>query len=151
MENKLENKYVNVIKKDSFLDDKKLRDVVLEILPQVNIENEEDVKQILLNEFVNDVTEEEFDEITNNLEKYKSILIDFVNDKIKQIKNYGEGGVFETDPEFFEITVANKNFKVLIAKTDFEKEQGLQYVEELDSNEGMLFDYSEESPTELSF
>ena len=151
MENKLENKYVNVIKKDSFLDDKKLRDVVLEILPQVNIENEEDVKQILLNEFVNDVTEEEFDEITNNLEKYKSILIDFVNDKIKQIKNYGEGGVFETDPEFFEITVANKNFKVLIAKTDFEKEQGLQYVEELDSNEGMLFDYSEENPTELSF
>ena len=151
MENKLENKYVNVIKKDSFLDDKKLRDVVLEILPQVNIENEEDVKQILLNEFVNDVTEEEFNEITNNLEKYKSILIDFVNDKIKQIKNYGEGGVFETDPEFFEITVANKNFKVLIAKTDFEKEQGLQYVEELDSNEGMLFDYSEENPTELSF
>lgn len=151
MDNKLENKYINLIKKDSFLDNEKLREVVMEILPSVNLENEEEVKQILLDEFVDDITEEDFDEIADNLEKYKNFLVDFVNEKVSQIKNYGEGGVFETDPEFFEITVANKNFKILIAKTESEKERGLQHVEELEVNEGMLFDYSDENPEELSF
>ena len=151
MDNKLENKYVNLIKKDSFLDNEKLREVVMKILPSVNLENEEEVKQILLDEFVDDITEEDFNEIADNLEKYKNFLVDFVNEKVSQIKNYGEGGVFETDPEFFEITVANKNFKILIAKTESEKERGLQHVEELEDNEGMLFDYSDESPEELSF
>ena len=79
------------------------------------------------------------------------MLIEFVNSQLDQVKSYGEGGVFEAEPDFYEITVAGNVYKVLLAQTEEEKEQGLQNVESLESNEGMLFDYSEKLPTELSF
>jgi hypothetical protein len=87
----------------------------------------------------------------DNLEDYKDILVDFINSQLDQVKSYGKGGVFETEPEFYEITVAGKTYKVLIAQSEEDKEQGLQGVEFLEDNEGMLFDYSEEMPEELSF
>ena len=151
MEEKLQDKYVDLIKDDIFLRKKKLNKIAMDILPKVNIDDVEEIENLLLREFMEDVPEASSKTLIDNLEQYEDILIDFINSKVKDVKNYGEGGVFETDPEMFEITVANKNYKVIIAKTDSEKDTGLQNVEELDGDEGMLFDYSDESPTELSF
>ena len=47
------------------------------------------------------------------------------------------------------IRIANKEYEVQVAKTEEEKEQGLQGVNYLPDNEGMLFIYEE--PQELSF
>ena len=150
MEN-LQEKYVNLIKDDFFMKRQKLNELVKEILPSVNMDDPEELTELLVSELVEDVSEEDSKVIFENLEKYKDILIDFVNSQLDQVKSYGKGGVFETNPEFYEIVVADKTFKILIAQTEEEKEKGLQNVEELETNEGMLFDYSEELPTELSF
>lgn len=48
-------------------------------------------------------------------------------------------------------TINEKQYNLLVAKTEEEKETGLMKVESMDDNEGMLFDYSEEKPTELGF
>lgn len=52
--------------------------------------------------------------------------------------------------ETINITIANKKYKVKVAKTEEEKEKGLQNVESLPEDEGMLFDYSEK-PQEVGF
>ena len=49
------------------------------------------------------------------------------------------------------VTINNKEYELLVAITEEEKERGLQNVEEMDSDEGMLFDYSEDVQEELSF
>jgi len=41
------------------------------------------------------------------------------------------------------ITINNKEYKVKVAKTEEEKEKGLQGVKELPEDEGMLFIYDE--------
>ena len=50
-----------------------------------------------------------------------------------------------------EIYVGNKQYEVEIAKSEIEKEKGLQDVESMDDNEGMLFDYTDDPQTEISF
>jgi len=50
-----------------------------------------------------------------------------------------------------EIKIGNKEFEVLVAQTEEEKERGLRDIEELESDEGMLFDYSNNPETDLSF
>ena len=52
--------------------------------------------------------------------------------------------------ETINITIANKKYKVKVAKTEEEKEKGLQNIESLPEDEGMLFDYSEK-PQEVGF
>ena len=47
------------------------------------------------------------------------------------------------------LEINDKEYNVLVAQTEIEKEQGLMNVEEMDENEGMLFVYNE--PQELSF
>lgn len=49
------------------------------------------------------------------------------------------------------IYVGDQKFSVLVVTTEEEKESGLQGVKSLDKNEGMLFDYTMDPPTELSF
>lgn len=49
------------------------------------------------------------------------------------------------------VSINNITYNLLIAKSEEEKETGLMNVEEMDDTEGMLFDYSDESPKELSF
>ena len=49
------------------------------------------------------------------------------------------------------VTINDKEYELLVAITEEEKERGLQNVEEMDSDEGMLFDYSEDIQEELSF
>jgi len=53
--------------------------------------------------------------------------------------------------ETISLTINNKQYNLLVAKSEEEKEQGLMNVEQMDENEGMLFDYSNELPNELSF
>lgn len=148
---KLENEYVDLIKDDFFMKKQKLSELAKEILPNVGINDPEKLTNFLIQELIEDVSEKDSEIIFENLENYKDILVDFINSQIDQVKNYGQGGIFETDPEFYEITVSGDVYKVLIAQTEEEKEQGLKNVESLEPNEGMLFDYSEELPTELSF
>lgn len=150
MEN-LQKEYEGIIKDDFFMKKQKLNELAKEILPQVGIDDPDELTNLLVQELVEDVSEEDSKVIFDNLEKYKDILIDFVNSQLDEVKSYGKGGVFEVDPELYEITVSGNTYKVLIAQTEEEKEQGLQGVESLKPDEGMLFDYSEELPTELSF
>lgn len=49
------------------------------------------------------------------------------------------------------IKVADKVYNVSIAQTEEEKEQGLMGVETLPEDQGMLFDYTNDPQTELSF
>lgn len=49
------------------------------------------------------------------------------------------------------IKVADKTYNVSIAQTEEEKEQGLMGVETLPEDQGMLFDYTDNPQTELSF
>lgn len=150
MEN-LKKEYIDLIKDDFFMKKQKLNEIAKEILPEVGIDDPEELTNMLVQELVEDVSEEDSKIIFENLENYKDILIDFINSQLDQVKSYGEGGIFETNPELYEITISGDTYKILIAQTEEEKEQGLQNVESLKPNEGMLFDYSEELPTELSF
>lgn len=150
MEN-LQKEYTNVIKDDFLMKKQKLNELAKEILPQVGIDDPDELTNLLIQELIEDVSEEDSKLIFDNLENYKDLLIEFINSQLDEVKSYGKGGVFEANPELYEITVSGDTYKVLIAQTEEEKEQGLQGVESLEPDEGMLFDYSEELPTELSF
>lgn len=150
MEN-LQKEYVDLIKDDFFMKKQKLNELTKEILPQVGLDDPDELTEFLVQELIEGISEEDSKVIFDNLEQYKDILTDFINSQLDSVKSYGKGGVFETNPEFYEITVSGDVYKILLAQTEEEKEQGLQNVESLEPNEGMLFDYSEELPTELSF
>lgn len=49
------------------------------------------------------------------------------------------------------IEIADKEYKVLVAKTEEEKRQGLSNIESMDLDEGMLFDYSDDPQDSLVF
>ena len=51
--------------------------------------------------------------------------------------------------ESLNISIGNKEYKVTVAETDEDREQGLQGVVELPEDEGMLFIFDE--PDEVSF
>lgn len=50
-----------------------------------------------------------------------------------------------------DITIADKMYTVSVAQTEEEKEKGLMGVETLPEDQGMLFDYTDDPQTELSF
>lgn len=64
---------------------------------------------------------------------------------------FAEGGQFETNGNWVTLSVGNHQYKVIVAKSEKEKEKGLQNVESLESNEGMLFDYVDEPQKKVSF
>lgn len=53
--------------------------------------------------------------------------------------------------EKISVKVEDKIYNVSVARTDEEKEKGLMGVETLPENEGMLFDYTDDPQTEISF
>ena len=57
----------------------------------------------------------------------------------------------ENNEVWIEVQIGNKTYNLLVATTEEEKERGLMYIESLDPDEGMLFDYSDEPQAELSF
>lgn len=72
---------------------------------------------------------------------------------LQRMKNFffAEGGQIENNDEWYDIYINNKNYKVMLVVSESDKERGLQDVEELDSNEGMLFDYVDDPQSEISF
>ena len=50
-----------------------------------------------------------------------------------------------------EVIINDKQYKLLLAKSEEEKEQGLKGVIELEENEGMLFDYRDNVQKECTF
>ncbi len=67
------------------------------------------------------------------------------------IKTFGEGGQFESDLDIVPVKIGDKTYKLLYLYTEEEKERGLKDVEELEENEGAIFDYSDDPQNELSF
>ena len=57
----------------------------------------------------------------------------------------------ENNQKQIEVQIGEKVYNLLVAETEEEKERGLMNVSEMDENEGMLFDYSDEPQAELSF
>lgn len=53
--------------------------------------------------------------------------------------------------ETIDIKIGDAVYSVFIAKTEDEKEKGLMGVETLPENQGMLFDYTDDPQTEISF
>lgn len=50
-----------------------------------------------------------------------------------------------------DVKIGNQIFNLLVAETEEEKERGLQDVESMEPNEGMLFDYSDDPQASISF
>ena len=50
-----------------------------------------------------------------------------------------------------EVQIGDKIYNLLVAETEEEKERGLQDVESMEPNEGMLFDYSDDPQASISF
>jgi hypothetical protein len=66
-------------------------------------------------------------------------------------KKYAEGGQFEEIDGFIDVDINGITYHLLHLITEEQKERGLMDVEELDPQEGALFDYSNEPQAELSF
>ena len=76
-----------------------------------------------------------------------SIIPQFLSEKRK----YAEGGQFEESEKRIDVKIGEETYHLLVAETEEQKEQGLMNVSEMDKNEGMLFDYSDDPQPELSF
>ena len=84
-----------------------------------------------------------------NLEEVADIIYSYLKDE--GIISFAQGGQFETQENWIEVQIGNKTYNLLVAETDEEKERGLQDVESMEPNEGMLFDYSDDPQASISF
>lgn len=50
-----------------------------------------------------------------------------------------------------DVQIGDKTYNLLVAETEEEKERGLMGVIEMDPDEGMLFDYSDDPQASISF
>ena len=73
MEN-LQKEYESIIKDDFFMKKQKLNELAKEILPQVGIDDPDELTNLLIQELVEDVSEEDSKVIFDNLEKYIKII-----------------------------------------------------------------------------
>ena len=64
---------------------------------------------------------------------------------------HAEGGEIENKDDVVIVNINGKSYRLVVADSEEEKEQGLMNVEELDADEGMLFDYRNDIQEELSF
>lgn len=64
---------------------------------------------------------------------------------------FATGGQFESDLDMVPVKIGNKTYNLLYLYSEEEKEKGLMDVEELDENEGALFDYSDDPQNYLAF
>ena len=69
----------------------------------------------------------------------------------KNFAKHKDGGEIEDKNDIILVDIAGKKYKLVVAESEEEKEQGLMNVEELDSDEGMLFDYRNNIQEEISF
>lgn len=69
----------------------------------------------------------------------------------QQINIFGEGGQFESDLDIIPVKIGDKTYKLLYLYSEEEKERGLMDVIDMDSDEGAIFDYSDDPQSHLSF
>lgn len=81
------------------------------------------------------------------------IIQEMLSEYLEQhnIKTFGEGGQFESDLDMVPVKIGDKTYKLLYLFTEEEKAKGLMDVEELDDNEGAIFDYSDNPQNKLDF
>lgn len=70
---------------------------------------------------------------------------------LKRVNKHEDGGTIEEGDDVVIVTIGDKTYKLVVAESEEEKEEGLMGVEELESDEGMLFDYRDEPQEEISF
>lgn len=68
-----------------------------------------------------------------------------------EINRFGEGGQFESDLDIVPVKIGEKTYKLLYLYTEEEKEEGLKNVDDMESDEGAIFDYSDNPQEHLSF
>ena len=78
-------------------------------------------------------------------------LIPIIQSYLAEKRKYGEGGQFDEIDGFVNVDINGITYHLLHLTTEEQKERGLMDVEELDPQEGALFDYSDEPQAELSF
>lgn len=81
------------------------------------------------------------------------LIIEMIEDYLSEngIKTFGEGGQFEADLDIVPVTIGNKTYKLLYLYSEEEKETGLKNVDDMDSDEGAIFDYSDNPQNHLAF
>ena len=79
----------------------------------------------------------------------QDMLSEFLEDN--GIKAFGNGGQFESDLDTVKVKIGDKTYDLLYLYSEEEKEQGLMNVEEMNENEGALFDYSDNPQNYLAF
>ena len=70
---------------------------------------------------------------------------------MKKFTKHAEGGEIENGDDIVIVNINGKSFRLIVADSEEEKEQGLMNIEELDLDEGMLFDYRDDVQEEISF
>lgn len=95
--------------------------------------------------------EEALDKYLNDSELVFGSLPELIQSYLQEKRKYAEGGQFEENNNFIDVEINGITYHLLHLISEEEKETGLMNVEELDSHEGALFDYSNEPQAELSF
>ena len=95
--------------------------------------------------------EEALDKYLNDSELVFRSLSELIQSYLKEKRKYAEGGQFEENNDFIDVEINGTTYHLLHLVSEEEKEVGLMNVEELDPQEGALFDYSDEPQAELSF
>lgn len=70
---------------------------------------------------------------------------------MKKFTKHQKGGEIDEKDDIVLVEIGNKSYRLIVADTEEEKEQGLMGVESLDSDEGMIFDYRDDIQEEISF
>ena len=95
--------------------------------------------------------EQALDKYLNDSELVFGSLPELIQSYLKEKRKYAEGGQFEENNNFVDVEINGTTYHLLHLLSEEEKETGLMNVEELDPQEGALFDYSDEPQAELSF
>lgn len=85
----------------------------------------------------------------SNVQELAGLIANYLEDE--GIKSFAQGGQFESNDTWIEVQIGDKTYNLLVAETEEEKERGLMNVIEMDPNEGMLFDYSDDPQASISF
>lgn len=70
---------------------------------------------------------------------------------LKKWSKHADGGEIDDSDDVVIVNISGKSYRLIVAKSDEDKEQGLMNVEELDPDEGMFFDYRDDVQEEISF
>lgn len=70
---------------------------------------------------------------------------------MQKFTKHAKGGQIEDGDDVLIVQIGDKTYRLVVFESEEEKEKGLMGVEELDSDEGAIFDYSEDIQEELSF